>query len=505
MKISLLRAYCRFASALALTIHCICMPAPVAAEPDTAKRLMNEVFSRVKFYRLDNGLRVILYPRGVAPVFSGLVDVRVGGSDELQGHTGISHLLEHMAFKGTQTIGTTNFEKEKPLLDRMEEIARASDGGTALNTDQKKEWDELEAKLQALLINNDFFQKYEAHGATQMNASTSADSTNYFNSFPRAAFELWCKMEADRLKNPVMRQFYKERDVVMEERRTRFEDSPDGRLYEQLLGVAYAFHPYRNPVIGYEEDIRKVTATQVAEFHRRFYVPENIVLAVVGDVDPEKDIEIIKKYFGDIPARPGPARLQYIEPPQRGERRLTLEMKASPVMFIAYHKPAYPDADDPRISILLEVLAGSSTSPLYEELVKRQQVAASVSFEEAPGIAHPSLIFFSLNAKRPHTGDDLLRAFDTVLKNFVSRPIDEQAVIRAKRAMAVDFIRELRSDLGLAKDLASSELIFGDWRATLRWFDQLMAVTPEEIKQVALKYLRPENRTIGQIVQREEH
>jgi predicted Zn-dependent peptidase len=473
------------------------------ADTDTARRLMTEMLSRVHFYRLENGLRVILYRRGIAPVFSGVVSVKVGGSDELQGHTGISHLLEHMAFKGTETIGTKDYGREKKLLSELEQIAHASEGATSFTAEQKQRWQELDRELQALWINNDFFGQYEARGASQMNATTSADSTDYFNSFPRAAFEFWCQMESDRIKSPVMRQFYQERDVVMEERRSRFDDSPEGKLYEQLLSVSYSFHPYRNPVIGYETDLKKVTADQVAAFHQRHYVPENIVITLVGDIVPERDIEIVRRYFGSIKKGTPPPRLAYQEPAQVGERRVALELAAAPTVLIGYHKPAYPHPDDPRIALMAEILAGGAISPLYETLVKKQRIAASVGVEEAPGTLHPSLLVFSLTPKSPHSGDDLLKAFDRVIAQFIQKPIDQESLDRAKRASAVSFIKQMRSNLGLAKDLANSELLFGDWKATLQWFEELMAVRSEDVSKVAREYLKNSNRTVAQIIQKE--
>ena len=181
-----------FSTALYFTLLCLVFLAGLSsnqqlahADTDTARRLMTEMLSRVHFYRLENGLRVILYRRGIAPVFSGVVSVKVGGSDELQGHTGISHLLEHMAFKGTETIGTKDYDREKKLLSELEEIAQASDGATTFTPEQKKRWSEIDSQLQTLWIKNDFFGQYESRGASQMNATTSADSTDYFNSFPR--------------------------------------------------------------------------------------------------------------------------------------------------------------------------------------------------------------------------------------------------------------------------------------------------------------------------------
>jgi predicted Zn-dependent peptidase len=404
-----------------------------------------------------------------------------------------------MAFKGTETIGTKSFRKEKPLLNRLEEIAAESNGGTTLNAEQKKEWNDIHRALEELTVNNDFFAQYEARGASSMNASTSADSTDYFNNFPRESFEFWCKMESERLISPVMRQFYKERDVVMEERRSRFEDSPDGKLYERFLGTAFSVHPYRNPVIGYEEDIRTVTAREVAEYHRRFYVPRNIVISLVGDVDPARDMPVIRRYFGALKDAPLPKRLRYQEPSQLGERRLELAIDASPTVMIGYHKPAYPHPDDPPISLAAELLSSGSLAPLYENLVKKQRVAASVGHEEAPGTVQAGLSVFVLTPQSPHSGEDVLRAFDASVKGFLRAPPAVADLERAKRMLATAYLKELRSNLGLAKGLAHSELLFGDWRTGLKWFEEAMAVTPEALIRAARTYFVPENRTVGML------
>jgi predicted Zn-dependent peptidase len=294
-----------------------------------------------------------------------------------------------------------------------------------------------------------------------------------------------------------MRQFYQERDVVMEERRMRYEDDPEGKLYESLLQTAYKLHPYRNPVIGYDRDIRKLTASAVADFHAKYYVPGNIVISAVGDVDPDRDIEMIKKYFGRLPAAPVPPHNAVVEPDQNGERKLWLGMKTSPQMAIAYHKPQYPDPDDARLSVAFQMLAESDISPLYTELVKKSQVAASVSYEEAPGIAYPNLALFSIVPKAPHTNEEALKLFDKVVERFAAGPVSEERLDMAKRSIAMDYLGHMRSNVSLALDFASSELLQGGWRALIDWFDEAMKVSTADVQRVTRKYLVKKDRTVA--------
>lgn len=455
--------------------------------------------SKVHVVTLENGVRVVLYNRGSAPVFAGAVVVRVGGSDEQPGQTGISHLFEHMAFKGTRTIGTKDYAREVQLLERLEQLAARSGAGQNLTAEQRAEWEALHKELRSVWVQEDFSRRYEQEGAVGQNATTDKEFTKYFVNLPRSAFEFWCKMEADRLSNPVLRQFYQERDVVQEERRMRSEDDPGGRLYELLLGVAYQRHPYRAPVIGYEQDLRTLTATQLEAFRRRYYTPRNIVVSIVGRVDLERDLPLIRQYFGALPAADAPQRSIMPESRQEGERRVSVRMPASPQIVIAYKKPNYPDPDDAPISVMAEILSGGRVSPLYTELVKRRQLAAGVSHEEGPGVAYPNLVMFSATVRAPHTTDAVLQAFDAVIAKFRRNgPTAEQLEI-AKRSIAMEYLGHMQSNQSLALDFASSELVFGSWRASVEWYDQMSRVTVEDVKRVAEKYLVPELRTIGTV------
>ncbi len=478
--------------------------AVVRADVSETRATLSRLADNVHTATLSNGLRVVLYRRGVAPVFAGAVGVRVGGSDEKPGYTGIAHMLEHMAFKGTSEIGTRDFSREKKLLAELEELVRFQLPDGSLPAKEKKRWDEIHADLEKLWVAEEFTRRYEERGAVGMNATTDSELTRYFTEMPRAAFEFWCQMESARILDPVMRQFYRERDVVMEERRMRSEDSPEGKLYEHLLGMTFLHHPYQNPVIGFARDIAGLTATQVRDFHRRYYVPANIAVSLVGDVDPARDIPILERYFGRIPRGPLPERPQAVEPPQEGAREFVLENKASPQMFIAYRKMQYPHPDDAPVSILLEMLAGSSISPLYKELVKKRQIAAAIGYDEAPGNAYPNLAIFSLTTKAPHTNAQLLGAFDEVLEQFRARPVDPSALEIAKRAVAVEYLEHLRSNLSLAIDFASSTLLYDNWRALIDWYDQAMRVTPADIERVAATYLVPRNRVVARLERRDD-
>ncbi len=466
---------------------------------ESSSSLLNEMAGKVKTYTLSNGIKVIFYRRGDAPIFAGAVVVRVGGSDETTGQTGISHLFEHMAFKGTRTVGTKDYAAEKRLLERVESLAESSQSAQQFTPEQQKEWDEIHEKLRNLWISDDFTARYEKQGAVGQNATTDKEFTKYFVNMPRSAFEFWCKMEADRLISPVMRQFYQERDVVLEERRMRYEDDPAGKLYELLLGVAYQRHPYRAPVIGYERDLRRITAKQLESFRARFYIPQNIVISLVGRVDPEADIKVVEDYFGDIPTGSDTKRDIPEEGNQEGQRRVELSTQASPEVVIAYRKPNYPDPDDPPLSVMAEILAGGRTSPLYVELVKRRQLVAGVSQEEGPGIAYPNLLMFGMTVKSPHSTNSVIDAFDSVLHRFIKQGATEEQLDIAKRAIGMEYLGHLSSNQSLALDFATSQLAYGTWKASIEWYDLMMKVTLDDVKRVSDKYLVAGQRTIATI------
>ncbi len=460
---------------------------------------LKQLEEKVKYYTLSNGLRVIIYKRGVAPVFAGTIIVKVGGVNEVLGQTGLSHMLEHMAFKGTKTIGTTNFDKEKNLLKKLENLEFKVSKGVDLNEEEKKKHEAIMQELKSLWKLGDFNNLYDIRGANGLNATTDKELTKYFVNLPRNAFEFWCWIESERIVNPVMRQFYQERDVVMEERRMRFDDDPQGKLYEYLLGVAYLNHPYRNPVVGYEFDIKRLTATMAQDLHNKYYVASNMVLSIVGDVDPEKDIKTIEKYFSRIPAGSLTSEKLLTEPAQKGERRISLESSSAKHLYIAYHKPNYPDQDDPPISIMSEILSGSRVSPLYKNLVQKKKIVTAIEHDETPGYGYPNLLLFAAQPNSPNDNMDVLKAFDYEIDRFIKNGTTQEELDIAKRSVAMEYLAHLKSNISLAKDFASSLLIYDNHLASIDWYSKAMKVTLGDVKRVAGKYLRKDNRTVATI------
>lgn len=474
--------------------------APRAASCDTPD-FLQPLLENVQYSVLANGLRVVMYRRPMAPVFSGVVAVRVGGVNEAVGHTGISHLLEHMAFKGTKEFGTKDYEREKVLLEQLEAIMTSKDVEYLASAAAQEKTAQIYTELRKLWIVDHFGRELALRGAYGLNATTGKELTNYFVSLPKSSFEFWCWIESERILNPVMRQFYEERDVVLEERRMRYDDDPQGKLYEQFLSTVYHTHPYKYPVIGYEEDVRALTATEVDQFRQRFYVPSNMVVSVVGDLDPKQGLEIIKRYFGRVPGGPVPQQPSVQEPPQVGERRTILQQKdASPEIFIGYRKPAYPHPDDPPLSLMLDILAGSSISPLYKQLVKKLQIATDLGYDETPGFAYPNVMLFYAAMRSPYTANDGLEVFDAVLEKFKKNGVTEQDLVRAKRSIKAEYIGALKSNMTLAQNFASSVLIYGDWKAMIDSYKKIMAVNVQDVMRVTNQYLIADARTIGMIL-----
>jgi predicted Zn-dependent peptidase len=473
---------------------------------DTSE-VLRQLKDKVYSHKLSNGIKVTLYKRGFAPVFAGVTAIRAGGTDEKEGYTGVAHFLEHMAFKGTKDIGTKDYLREKILLDKLEAIYTKygiENIPEKVTDEVKNEIEAINNELKTLWIQEDLSRQFEKRGASGLNATTDKEITKYFVNLPRSAFEFWCQLESERLFEPVMRQFYSEKEVVFEERRMRFVDDPTGKLYEMLLAKAYKVHPYKNPVIGYDQDLKRITATDLLNFHKQYYVPSNIAISLVGDVDPKRDIPVLEQYFGkyrDSESQQAVSHDRNLpqEPVQVEGRRVVLKDPSAPVILVAYHKPSYPDPRDPAISVMNEILAGSRTSPLYKELVEKRKIAASVDVEEAPGIGYPNLTLFSIVPKTGFSNAEVLKAFDDVIERFKKNVVDTNDLIKAKRSIAVSYLDDLNSNSSLATHFSVADLIFGSWTAPIDWYIQAMSVEKKAIQSEAVAILKNTNRTVAWI------
>ena len=497
-------------AALAGVLLLVLAPLDAAASPRGSGFAALE--KQVKEIKLDNGLTVLTLERREAPVFSFRTAVNVGGVDEVTGITGIAHMFEHMAFKGTPHVGTTDYEAERLALDRIDEAWHAllAERRKRHGADPEKiqaleaAFKEAQKEADAFVVSNGFSEVLERAGVVGLNAFTAADYTQYMYSLPSNRLELWALMEGDRMANPVLREFYKERDVVIEERRIGAESSPTGRLYEAFIQTAFVAHPYGYGIIGHRSDIESFTREEALEFFRRHYVAPNMVVAVVGDVETVEVERLAKRYFSEISDAPAPPPVDTVEPAQRGERTVTIEADAQPTIFIGYHMPDFGDPRYVAYDALSEVLGDGRSSRLYTKMVKEDQVAVQVSGSTGlPGVKYPHLMFFYIVPASGVTPEDALAAFDEEIERFIeSEPATEEDLTGIKTRYRARFLRQVESNQGLAGQLATYQVLTGDWRNLFSQIDHVEAVTVQDVMDAARECLRRENRTVGILRQR---
>ena len=288
--------------------------------------------SRIVEHTLPNGIKLLILQRHFSPTVSIRMMFRTGSVDELSGKTGLAHMFEHMMFKGTRTLGTKDYTAEAPLLRQIDDLHQQIDqekdkGPHADQTHVSELIDRvrgIEEKANALVTENELWNLYEREGASTLNASTSRDFTQYMVDLPSNKLQLWAILDSDRVKNPIFRQFYQEREVVKEERRMRVDNSPEGKLYEELVGAAYHAHPYRNPTIGWDSDLDHLYVSDLIDFYKRYYTPSALTIAIVGDVNPKETIAMVDRYFGDWSVPQFPRTVATEEPvqPDRKSTRL---------------------------------------------------------------------------------------------------------------------------------------------------------------------------------------
>jgi predicted Zn-dependent peptidase len=456
---------------------------------------------------LSNGLRVTVVEVKGAPVFSFSTRVMAGSDREVLGITGLAHMFEHMAFKGTDVIGTSNYAAEKAALAKVETAYTAFDTARRRAGKDDKKVAELEkafkaavAEADAFVVKNEFGEIVDREGGVGLNASTSSDETHYYYSLPANRFELWAYLESERFLKPVMREFYKERDVVNEERRMRTDSQPTGRLIEQFLAAAFTAHPYGQPVVGWPSDLNTFSATDAMAFFENYYRPSNMVLSVVGGIKAAEVMPIIEKYFSRLPARDAPAPLRTVEPPQRAERTVVLREAAQPFYIEGYHKPDARDPDDAVYDVLGDLLSNGRTSRLYKSLVRDKKIAAAAQgFSGFPGDRYPNLFAF-LGVPLPgHTVQEVQAAIRAELERVKAGDVTDAELTVVKTRAKADLVRRLDGNQGLANQITYAESRYSDWRALFQSVDAMQKVTKEDIQRVAKKVFTDENRTVGMI------
>ncbi len=486
--------------ALAALASAAAFPAPPAAgqEPQLD----------VREHTLANGMRVLIVPRRGAPTFSAHLRFNVGSVHEPPGQTGLAHLLEHMLFKGTRWIGTRDADAELAFLGESDalrealrvERARGGGGDAQRIADLEARIGALEARAKALVAKNELWEIYRRNGAARLNASTGRDSTQYFVSLPKNRLALWARLEADRMRDPVFREFYAERDVVLEERRQRVETRPEGKLYEALFAAAFTCLPYRHPIIGYEADLRGHTRATAAEFFQAHYAPNNTVLVLVGDLDPEETLRIVSEHFAAIPRRDGGTGVrQECAAEPAGERRASVPFAAQPRVLIAYRTPPYGHPDRPGLGVAAMLLGDGRTSRLQRGLLEGDRTAFRAAASLFP-LRHAGLFALDGSPRAPHTAEDLEKALLREVDRLAAEPAGDEELERVRAQLDGAAVRAMQSDGALASLLAGAQAQAGAWRYLLEARRLAKAVTAADIMRLARRYLTPANRTVVTLV-----
>ncbi|MFZ3265282.1 MAG: pitrilysin family protein [Terriglobales bacterium] len=463
---------------------------------------------RTTVKKLANGLTVVICERPEAPVFSFFTYVDAGSTQDPTGKTGLAHMFEHMAFKGTDTIGTRDYADEKVALSKVE-VAYAAylrERDKRMDRDDQKvkqleqAWKEAVAAADkySAPYNNEFGKIVESEGGEGLNAFTNYDETGYHYSFPINRLELWAYLESERFLHPVMRQFYKERNVVIEERRMRTDSNPIGRLLEQFTTEAFAAHQYHRPTIGWMSDLNSFSATDAQNFFDEYYIPSNMVITVVGDLKAAEALPIIEKYFARIPSHPKPDERTTTEPPQNSERRVVLHEQSQPLYLEGYHRPDYRSPDDQVYDAIADLMSNGRTSRLYRALVRDKQIASdSEGYTGMPGNKYPQLFAFYAVPLPGHTPQEVGDAIHVEIERLKKEDISDEELKMIKTRAKANLIRSLGSNEGLAFALGLNEARYDDWRELFRSVDRIEKVTKADIRRVANQTFTPENRTVG--------
>ncbi len=466
---------------------------------------LDRVAEEVTEFTLDNGMKFIVLEKHEAPLVSMMLYANVGASNEVDGKTGIAHYLEHLAFKGTSRIGTTNYPAEKQALDQLDEVfdqlmAAEETGDEAAVAQLSARFEEVQAEAASYVEQNKFGQIVEQAGGTGLNATTAADATRYFYNLPSNKLELWFSLESERFLDPVFREFYKEKEVILEERRMRVDNSPIGQMIERFSEVAFTDNPYRRPVIGYQEDLRKATRRDVQTFFNTYYGPSNLIVAVVGDVKPDEVKQLAETYFGRYQLRTQAPKLVVNEPTQTEPRDFTLELVSQPWYLEGYHRPSISDPDHVVYTMIDSILTGGRTARLYKALVEPQIALDVGSANGFPGDKQSTiLLLYGLTAPG-HTVEDIAVGLDAELERLKQEPVDAATLERVKTQSKAGLLGTLDSNSGMASLLAEYQAKTGDWRNVFEELQLIEAVSAADVQRVAKATFRPENRTVGKLI-----
>lgn len=495
--------------ALALLVALSAVVAPLDARAQSAAEstLLEQFEEKTTTFTLDNGLTFVVIERHDAPVISFHTYADVGAADEPIGQSGLAHLFEHLAFKGTTSIGTKDIESEMASIAREEEIfeqiererARRPRADTARIARLEARLDSVEEQSKEYLSDGGYDQILERNGVSGLNAYTGADQTGYVYSLPSNKLELFFALESDRFLNPVFREFYTERDVVMEERRQRTESSPIGRLLEEFTTTAFKAHPYGIPTIGHMSDLERLSREDARAFFDKYYGPSNLTIGIAGDVDPARAKQLAEKYFSRLEGGEEPIGVSTEEPEQISERRVIIREQSQPTVIMGWHRPSMFSDEAAVYDVLQDILTQGRTSRLYKTLVEEEKALRVQAFPSYPGSKYPTLFGIIGVPNREVGPEQLEEDIYTVLEDIKENGVSTEEVERAKTRARAQLVNSLDSNDGLAQSFSRMEELTGSWREVFQNLDAIQRVTAADVQRVAQETFQRSNRTVAMI------
>jgi predicted Zn-dependent peptidase len=477
----------------------------------------------VEEHTLGNGMKWLLYEQHDSPTVAAGWTARVGSVNEREGITGISHFFEHMMFKGTKTIGTTNIEEDLRLIDEQEKLREGMRAEMAVMRERlrrgeiddlqkpeswteryrelDKQFDALVQKQRETIVKDQMDQIYTTNGGEFLNAFTTEDQTAYFLRIPKNRLELWAWLESDRLLNPIFREFYSERDVVFEERRLRTESTPLGKYDEEFNALFWEASPYKWPVVGWASDIPMYTLAQAKQYFATYYAPNNLTGVLAGDFRTDEVKPLLERYFGRIPrGTVEPPPVVTLEPKQLGEKRFNAEAETSPTVRIWWKGVPFVHRDGPALDVLADVLSGR-TGRLYKGLVLGRQVAnqASTSNDQKK---YGGVFEVEVTVKDGRQPAEAEAAIQVELDRLQREPVPAEELQKVKNQEKANAFRRLSSPTFVMYQLMAYDAL-GDWRTINAYADRVDAVTADDVLRVAKEYLTKESRTVGTFLRKE--
>lgn len=459
-----------------------------------------EVNLKVHKEVLDNGLTVLLHPNKQAPTVSCRLFYVTGSVHEVPGKSGLAHMLEHELFKGSKKVGITDSIADAKFMatqDSLQALIRPAKiaGDTATVRKLTAEHDSVVNEHRKIFVKDELWSAYQAAGGTGLNAFTTDLMTAYIVTLPKNKIELFMWLEADRMQNAVLREFYSERDVVREERRMRYDDKPTGRFYETLNSMIYEAFPYRVPTIGWPSDIANLTREMADEHYRKYYKPRNAILVLAGDLDTTATMEMVKKYFGNIPTGEAFSPITVRDPEQAGEKRLTVKRPDAPNLYtLVFKTPEVGDSTLYALDIAEGVLNGR-TGRLYKRLVEEEKLAVGAGASNSPN-KYISEFTVRVNMRPDADPAKVEEIVWEELEKLKTETISEREFQKVKNRAYAGLIRSLTDMENVATMLAWYEM-YGDYKIFLQWADQLDKVKVADVQSVSKKTFVRDQSVMG--------